>query len=124
MNNFYAGQNSKEILKLLIKAGRKHDLLVNVLCNKNDIEEISEYLWNNAIPHYIEGDDYIEKNNIFVSENEKPANFLIVYENSIRNHNYKYEKISYIGKNQDKNLDGKYWIYQNKQWKEVTKDQY
>lgn len=122
-STFYKANDNRAVVALLIKKGRAEDRLINVLCkDKEVVVAISEWLWNKSIPHYIPGDPYIERNNVFVTSEEKPADMIIVYETPSFADVYKCTKKCFVGGVYD--FDGKYWVLDKNKWIEITKEAY
>ncbi|WP_342261743.1 hypothetical protein [Alphaproteobacteria bacterium endosymbiont of Tiliacea citrago] len=123
MNQFYSCSNNKDLLKVLIKKGRTEQLTINVLCKDAFVvDDVSKFLWNNSIPHFVFDDPYLDQNHIFVSDQEMPADMVICFEDCNFKNIYKCDKKFFIGKFVDfVENNEKYWVEKGKKWDLVSR---
>lgn len=127
MYTLYKSDDLNEILLQLLKKSRENHFNINILCkNEEIVNNLSNILWNNGIPHWIKDDLYEKQNHIFVSVDIKNVEILIVYDDAFFDEDdANFKKANFIKKiilGTSQNIKGEYWGKQKNGWKKLTHD--
>lgn len=118
----YKSYDLKEILLQLLKKARKNNYKINILCKNNDtVNDLSIFLWNNGMPHWINNDLYENQNHIFLTTIIKPADILIIYYDASFKMPIHHNFLKKIILGNYHNIEGEYWGKNKNGWIKLTK---